>query len=426
MQDRLSRGVLFAAVTVCPFGFWYMNLVTFGGYYLPALIIMILGAAFIFAFCSDEEPITTKRKIIFAFSVVVAFCGGLKDVRCLMNLYVPFAVAAFILLIYKIHKDPDLLFKFKSQEWNLFIAATVSLFSSVAGYLINTLVLAKKYSFQGMIEQTWGELSFKALLDVWSDFFSLFGYQNDDFANSLSPNQTSPQLFSLQGLVSVLGIVVALAILLSSIRLLQRWRELTFRQQALVALYWSIFIINGMIYAWTEGYESNLTYWVPALPFALMLLETEIATENFSIPSMRKISAVGFICCVLCTSYITMREYQTEPLRANSNYINISNWLVENGYTEGYASFWNSNVLTVLSNGQLEMWSVYNLNDRAVQPWLQKKDHVQALPDAERVFVVVGPDDEISETGSAYSDYKQADLVFSDEFGFSILELNNN
>ena len=425
MKENLFRGLLFTAVTLCPFGFWYMNLVTFGGYYLPALIIMILGAVLVFAFCSDEDKVSNKRIIIFILSLVVAFCGGLKDVRCLMNLYVPFAAAAFVLLVYGIHKKPENLFRFKCQEWGLFIVAVASMISNAAGYLINTLVFAKLYSFQGMTEQTWGTLSFGSLLDIWSNFFTLFGYQNDEFANSLAQNQTSPQLFSFQGIIGALGIAIAFAVLFSFIRLIQRWRNLTFHQQILVTLFGSIFLINGIIYAWTKGYESNTTYWTPLIPFALMLLEVEIATENFSFPAMRKITAVGFVCCIFCTSYATLQEYQTEPLRANPNFANISSWLVDNGYTEGYASFWNSNVLTVLSNGQLEMWTVYNINDKSVQPWLQKKSHVEMPPQADKVFVLIGPEDEITEEGTAYAEYQQAQIVFTDEFGYSVLELEN-
>lgn len=38
MDTSLSRKIIFSSAVLCPFGFWYMNLVTFGGYYLPALI----------------------------------------------------------------------------------------------------------------------------------------------------------------------------------------------------------------------------------------------------------------------------------------------------------------------------------------------------------------------------------------------------
>lgn len=423
MDTSLSRKIIFSSAILCPFGFWYMNLVTFGGYYLPALIIMMIGAALVILPISKTEAFK-KNIIVFILAVLVAFCGGLKDIRCLMNLYVPLIVAALVLLVYKIHREPDSLLKLKCQEWKLFLIAVASFASNVAGYLLNTLVIAKKYSFQGMTEQTWSKMSIEALLNVWSKFFSLFGYQSDDFTNSLAGNQTNPQLFSLQGIIGAIGIATALMIVFSSIRLLKRWNYLNFQQQILVTLFWSIFIINGIIFGWTEGYESNVTYWAPLIPFAILTVEIEIATEHFSIPAMREIAVIGFICCIFCTSYATIREYQTEPMRANPNFINISNWLVENGYTEGYASFWNSNVLTVLSNGKLEIWTVYNMNDRAVQPWLQKKNHMEQPPEAEKVFAIIGPEDEITEEGAAYADYQQAQIVFTDEYGFSVLELS--
>lgn len=421
MREKISRGVCFAVAVICPIGFWYMNLVTFGGYYLPYLIFILLGAALILLFCHEGEVIPLRRSFWFLLLNLAAFCGGLSGVRYLINFYVPLAAAAFFILAYRIHKEPHKLLEFKCQEWRLFIAVVSASVCNFIAYFINIKILAQKYSFQNMTNQFWGEMNITELLDVWSDFFSLFGFQNDGFANSLSMNQTSPQLFSVQGMIGILGIALALAILISSVRLFQRWRSLIFQQQVLVLLFWCILLIDGMIFAWTDGFESNVTYWIPAVPFAFMLLEIECATEHFSISQTRGAVMTGLVFGIICTGYATMREYQTEPLRANPKLDSISEWLVENGYTEGYATFWYSNVLTALSNGRLELWTVYNLNDRAVQGWLQKKEH-QNPPEAERVFVIVGPNDELPASDLSYTDLGQADIVYSDEEGFSIVE----
>ncbi len=420
MHEKISRGACFAAAVICPIGFWYMNLVTFGGYYLPYLILILSGAALILLFCHEGEATPLRRSCWFVLLNLVAFCGGLSGVRYLINFYVPLAVAALLILAYRIHKEPHKLLEFKCQEWQLCIAVVSASISNFIAYVINIKILAQKYSFENMTNQSWGEMSIARLLDVWSDFLGLFGFQNDGFANSLSMNQTSPKLFSVQGMISILGIGLAFAILASSVRLLQRWKSLTFQQQVLVLLFWCILLIDGMIFAWTDGFESNVTYWVPAVPFAFMLLEVECTTEHFSISQTREVLITGFAVCVLCTGYATIREYQTEPLRANSRLDNIGEWLVENEYTEGYATFWYSNVLTALSNGQLELWTVYNLDDRAVHGWLQKKEH-QTPPKSERIFVMIGPSDEITASDLSYDDLGQSEIVYSDEEGFSIV-----
>ncbi len=420
MREKISRGVCFAAAVICPISFWYMNLVTFGGHYLLYIIFMLLGAALILRFCYEGETAPFKRKCCLILLCLIAFCGGLSGVRYLINFYIPLVAAAFFILVYRIHREPQKLTALKCQEWQLCIAVVSATICNFTAYFFNIKILAQKYSFENMTNQFWGEMHITGLLDVWSDFFSLFGFQNDGFANSLSMNQTSPELFSVQGIISIFGIALALAVIVSAVRLLQRWKSLTFQQQVLVLLFWCILLIDGIIFAWTDGFESNVTYWIPTVPFAFMLLEIECETEHFSISHTRGALMTGFAICILCTGYATMREYQTEPLRANPKLDSISEWLVENGYTEGYATFWYSNVLTVLSDGQLELWTVYNLDDRAVQGWLQKKGH-QNPPESERIFVIAGPYDELSASDLSYDDLGQSEIVYSDD-EFSIVE----
>ena len=66
-------------------------------------------------------------------------------------------------------------------------------------------------------------------------------------------------------------------------------------------------------------------------------------------------------------------------------------WLEQEGYTLGYSSFWNANVLTELSDGQIEMVPLTEGRDGApgLYPWLVKLDNL--FPDEERgpVFLLL-------------------------------------
>jgi hypothetical protein len=75
--------------------------------------------------------------------------------------------------------------------------------------------------------------------------------------------------------------------------------------------------------------------------------------------------------------------------------------ILEQGYTQGYATFWNANVLTELSDGQLEIWQwsddkqvIDNLEDfNDVYPWLQAKSHLETVPEG-KVFVLLSANED--------------------------------
>lgn len=419
-ETNRSKAVWFAALMLCPFGYWYLHMVTFAGFYSPCLLFSLSGVLCILFFCNSSENRKKSNLLWIVLALVIAICAGVKSVRYIIFPYAPLIVAAFILLCYRVHEEPKEWFKLTCKEWRLFIGSLISLIGNLIGYLYNSKVLANRYTFQNMNEQTWGKLSFTTIVENISNFFSLFGYQNDEHANDLSPIKTNPNVFSLQGIACLFGIALILLILISSIRLLFRWNKLSFMQRVILVLYWSTLIVDGMIYSWTLGYDTNASTWISVVPFAFMILEIECATEDFSIPLTRKAVVAVILGCVMCTSYATVKDYQENPLYANAEFVNISKWLVENGYTEGYATYWNSNVLTALSNGKLEMWTVWNLNDRSIQAWLQKKDHLNP-PTAKKVFAVVGPYDEVDFLNMQYEDLGKAEIIFTDDFGFTII-----
>ena len=61
---------------------------------------------------------------------------------------------------------------------------------------------------------------------------------------------------------------------------------------------------------------------------------------------------------------------------------------MENGYTKGYATFWNGNVLTELSDGALELYTYTEWSDEELRTGLQLKSHLTQPPEGP-VFVYV-------------------------------------
>lgn len=70
----------------------------------------------------------------------------------------------------------------------------------------------------------------------------------------------------------------------------------------------------------------------------------------------------------------------------------IVEYLAEDqGISEGYATFWNGNVLTELSDGEIEVWVWSSLPDKynveEIKPWLQEAAHQIVKPEGRMFFL---------------------------------------
>jgi hypothetical protein len=407
-------GVWSCAALMWPFGYWYLFLSSFGSYYIPHMIFVMLPLALALRWAKNGGR--WQQWLDMLLLIAVSFVGGLNGVRMLMNCFLPFALAASVLLGLRIYEKPLTLRNGQAKELRelrLFLAAFFASLAGLAGYLVNDKILSQTHYFRRFTERAWGKMDAPGWLAAMGDFFSLFGYQD------------GIPLFSVSGVCVAFGLVTAAAIACSAVRLLLRWKTLSFGQQAVVAFFWSTLVLDGAIYAFTSGAQGyNNSYWLPVVPLGFAVLQAEGETEEFRVPSLRRLAAVAFAACILLTSIGSVKYFLDVPLRAVSGMEEVSQWLVDNGYTEGYGTFWNCNVVTELTSGRVEMWNVKDLPSMEVNPWLQQRNHDTEMPKG-RTFVLVGPVDNVADT--AYLPYGQADhanVVYS-EHGFSVIEIDD-
>ena len=144
------------------------------------------------------------------------------------------------------------------------------------------------------------------------------------------------------------------------------------------------------------------------------------AAEQFPLrrPALRRALAGCLAALVVCASVGTTLRFAAVPPHSSPALETAANWLKEQGYTKGCATFWQANVLTELTDGAIEMWQVEDLASLKMRPWLQKADH--ASPPEGRVFVLAGP----GEINQSLPWTGQAEVVYSDEAGYVVFELN--
>lgn len=360
-------GVWGAAALACPFGMWYFWYGPFGGYYLPHMIWILVSFGAMLHLAAHWRG----RKLIVLHGVFLlagSAASGLNGIKGLMGFYLPMLFAAFVALGVQWHYQDSI--KCPRQELRLVGVAGMAFIVAACGYLINSTILAAGHAFSDYNDRTWGALDLNTLVAKWADFLSLFGYPVDQFLGGYV------RLFSLEGIFSACGLLVAAAVVFSLLRLLFCLPELTGVQRSAPLLLASIFLVQGAAFTFVAGDQlTNASYWLTVLPLAFPVLQLEGETEHFHIPHMRRVAAIAFCVCIVATSVSTGMRFFSSGYRTNPHLAEVCSWLEDQGYTQGYATFWNGNVLTEWSDGQIEMWVTGNFNTLEPYRWLQKTSH---------------------------------------------------
>ena len=221
------------------------------------------------------------------------------------------------------------------------------------------------YNFTDAVLQEW-DLSL--LLKTAGSFLSLFGWQS------------GVSVLGFGGLSSFSGILLA-AIILSAVAYLSRHTAcLSEDQEFLLSYFWCSIVVGSVFFAFSG--MTNLRYWIPAVPIAIALVG--ILFEKLDLSWLLQRWFISLLSCLFLISscypiYITGRT-------ANHSLIQAEQWLVDHDYLQGYATYWNSNVLTELSSGRILTWTV-DLNTMTSRQWLEEASREVSKPKG-KIFIL--------------------------------------
>lgn len=358
-------GVWGAAALACPFGVCYLWYALLGGFYLPYMTLLLVGFG---ALAHLLRPGAGRTRILHGVLLAVSsLMFGMNGLKGFMGFYIPMVLTAAVALALQWHLQPK---QCPRQERCLVLFSLAAFLTAGIGYGIYSLVLMPTHKGLSYDSRLWNTLSLDALLSKMTDFLSLFGYPIDSSVGG------EVSLFSAEGILCAFGIVTAGAIAFSLVRLLWRWKELDSIQRLAPLLFGAAWLVQSMIFAWTGKLTDTSPYTgLTILPLVFPVLQLEGETEHFRIPHARRAAAMAFCACFLAVSVGSGIRYFSSGYRTNPHLAEVCSWLEDQGYTQGYATFWNGNVLTEWSDGQIEMWVTGNFNTLEPYRWLQKTSH---------------------------------------------------
>ena len=357
---------------VIPTSDLYYQVVLKGGFYLPHLTIAMGILAMEEWYLNEGKA--RNRGLILSFSVALALLSGMGGPRQVLTLFAPMLVSAGWIC-----------FRNKKEESRkgLMFSAAVFL-AGVIGYGINVLILAKIYAFKAWTLSfafpTAGRVD--ALV---KGFLAVFGYRSGPV--------TAGNILANGMCVLWIGLSV-----LAATRALREKDEVPESYVRIAALTCAALILFILLYLFTDMLFTD-QYFLPVTMLTvplLMLFFRSVLWKRMTV----WITALVLTGVALAGAAIfAVREDRTD---ANASRREITRFLVENDYRQGYATFWNANILTELSNGEIEVWiwadnggaeqgkdwpeQVENVDDTF--PWLQRRSHEERHPEG-KVFLLM-------------------------------------
>lgn len=393
-------GLWMIGTLLWPFGQHYLVYAIYGGYYLVYTFFYMLVLALVLRSLNADKKHCALQWVL---ACVITAVAGMNGVKQLMVFHAPLCLAAAILLVLALHScgktDWKAALDACRKEVRLLAASLVTAMAAAAGYFVSNAVLSRMYDFKSYNFIVWNRDEDWFTLDrILMDFFHEFGYENGS------------GVFHFGGIAAAVGLLLGCWMFFCIVRLLLRLDKLERNDKLLVLLLVAMLAVCGVAY--TYFHEYYLYFWLMNMPVAIAVMAVEIKTEDFHILGARQLLGVGLAACFTLCAVSTVRQEQEHPYLAHKGLNTAAEWLVDNGYTQGYSTFWNGNAMTELTSGKLEVWTLQSLDRDDVPNWLQPKSHLTTDP--EHPFLLIDTETDGPAENAKLIQYGDCTEVYND------------
>ena len=393
-------GLWMVGTLLWPFGQHYLVYAIYGGYYLVYTFFYMLVLALVLRSLNADKKHCALQWVL---ACVITAVAGMNGVKQLMVFHAPLCLAAAILLVLALHSCGKTNWKAAldacRKEVRLLAASLVTAVAAAAGYFVSNAVLSRMYDFKSYNFIVWNRDEDWFTLDrILMDFFHEFGYENGS------------GVFHFGGIAAAVGLLLGCWMFFCIVRLLLRLDKLERNDKLLVLLLVAMLAVCGVAY--TYFHEYYLYFWLMNMPVAIAVMAVEIKTEDFHILGARQLLGVGLAACFTLCAVSTVRQEQEHPYLAHKGLNTAAEWLVDNGYTQGYSTFWNGNAMTELTSGKLEVWTLQSLDRDDVPNWLQPKSHLTTDP--EHPFLLIDTETDGPAENAKLIQYGDCTEVYND------------
>ncbi len=356
-------------------------------YYIPHVFITFVSFALLG--CIYHSTGVRRASAYGAGLIILAFVAGLGGARSVEYTYAPILLTALIAAIYEKKSRTALAFSIGAAA------------SSALGYLINDRVLSGIYSFHSYANVSFIKLTFEKLEWALDCVLASFGYVIGEY------------FISLGGVCNVLAFVMTILFFASFFLLYKKRSELGETQKYMYVFATVTFALNTFLMVTGQNNEYADRFIAIGMVPSIMLIDLVIRTY-FDDEKKRRIAGIAvisFFLLVGAKGYLDLLH-----VAGNGERLGYIRFLEEAGYEHGYATFWNANITTEMSDGKIDMTSLDpNAEKPVIYRWLTDKRLIE--DDRDRAFLLL--------TNEEKGMYDGSNPVYSDEY-FSVYDIDKD
>jgi hypothetical protein len=357
--------LLTGAILLLPFSETMMTHMQMGNTYMVHVIIALF-------FLGIFIRLAHHTRLHIIIYILMAVICGLSGVRYLLALQAPLLIAAFVYMLkskefaafreslgtnsQNIAED-NVKNSFKcmlrSEEAKLFYYSVAGAAAAVAGYGINILYISRKYVFQtyeatNFIPVYQGVLM-ERIQNAFGSLIMLLGYIPDR------------SVISLRGIISLASFVFLALLIYFTVN---GCRECHGIRLFIAIFAVAAFGLNTFVFVFTT---STLVprYYITIFIFVLPVIAFYFDSSKNRLD--RSAAAVVLAAVLFLGSAKTTLSFITVDKNASKR--DVAEFLIENGYDFGYATYWNANILTELTDGKVETANILDPESMTYFTW---------------------------------------------------------
>ncbi|MBQ7528446.1 hypothetical protein IJT10_00885, partial [bacterium] len=265
------------------------------------------------------------------------------------------------------------------------------------GVIFNIKYLSKIYQFQHPETLSLNNFDFVQFVNfIFNSFMQICGYTG------------CQSVYSLQGLKTFSSLILVTLLILVFVLTLNKFSQISFTKKYIIIFSISSLLITSFFIV-SSGNSSEIRYIIPSLASMLPILAIWLSEDK----TKRKELVCGtFAICLFVQSFCLYFF----PVVPRYNYKAAANWLKDNHYTQGIATFWHCAPIVELSNGEIKFWvtmSCYEIIDwmsMIMNDTLQCREKLFCLPEG-NIFLLITDKERACDQSGLYADNKH--LVYS-------------
>jgi hypothetical protein len=376
MKIGTTAFFLSASLMLLPLSDVYGRLVLYQCYYTPCFIFGFLIVGLYLSLLEHHKDFVIKQiiRLMVMLALTAMSCmNGFRQLPCTL-------MPLFLATIWMRIRNRNILeYSMELRRRSTKIAGLI-LVAGIAGLYIYTLILPQYCSSEAVIPSVITMISGTDIRRLILDYLSLFGYQQG-FA-----------LFSIVGLLSLSGAAGAVIMVFLSFSVMFSKAKLSENRLALV-LYPISMTMMTLLFLAISGYENYARYYLQTFIWIIPFLGTML-DWNSELPfriTGKQILAV-FVTILFITNGVHYHLYYHDTEHRipdassglntdiyNTDYLNLAvEFLEENEYEVGYATHWQANIVTEMTNGRIPMITIQRVYPEyfyLYRDWLTNKQY---------------------------------------------------